>query len=149
MSIELVTRYQPFVDEIYTTESKASLITNKDFTFDGAHSVRVWKMSTAPMNDYGRRGPAEGNWSRYGQVNDLDAATELFTLRRDRSFTFVIDALDENETELAAASALARQLREVVVPETDGASSVRALLLFPASPASSFQPGTGLSIPGC
>ncbi len=29
-----------------------------------------------------------------------------------------------------------------------GASSVRVPLLFPASPASSFQPGNGLSIPG-
>lgn len=119
MAIELVTKYLPFVDELFTTESKNSLFTNRDFTFDGAHSVRVWKIGTSSMNDYGRTGAAQGNWSRYGEVNDLDASTELFTLRKDRSFTFVIDALDEDESELEAAAALARQIREVVIPEID------------------------------
>ena len=119
MAIELVSKFLPYVDEIFSTESKTSALTNRDFTFDGAHSVRVWELGTAPMNDYGRHGPEEGNWSRYGEVNDLDAATRLYTLREDRSFTFVIDRLDENESELAAAAALARQLRQVVVPEVD------------------------------
>lgn len=42
-------------------------------------------------------------------------------ITKDRSFTFVIDKLDSDETgkALEAASALARQLREVVVPEVD------------------------------
>ena len=119
MAIELVTKYLPYVDELFSTESKSALFTNKDFTFDGAHSVRVWKIGTAAMNDYGRQGAAQGNWSRYGAVNDLDASTELMTLRKDRSFTFVIDALDSDESGLEAAAALARQLREVVIPEVD------------------------------
>ena len=73
------------------------------------------------MNDYGRNGPAEGNWSRYGAVGALDATTEEFTLKKDRSFTFAIDKLDTDETaaQLQAASALARQNREVVIPEVD------------------------------
>ena len=51
----------------------------------------------------------------------LDATTEEFTLTRDRSFTFAIDKLDTDETaqQLAAATALARQNREVVIPEVD------------------------------
>ena len=51
----------------------------------------------------------------------LDATTEEFTLTKDRSFTFAIDKLDTDETaqQLAAASALARQNREVVIPEVD------------------------------
>ncbi|WP_276954416.1 hypothetical protein, partial [Enterocloster lavalensis] len=51
----------------------------------------------------------------------LDATTEEFTLRKDRSFTFAVDKLDKDETggQLAAASALARQVREVVIPEVD------------------------------
>ena len=42
-------------------------------------------------------------------------------LEKDRSFTFAIDALDVDETGecLEAASALARQIREVVIPEVD------------------------------
>ena len=73
------------------------------------------------MNDYGRTGAASGNWSRYGAVADLDATTETLTLTKDRSFTFCIDKLDQDETgdALEAASALARQQREIIIPEID------------------------------
>ncbi len=83
--------------------------------------MKLYKISTSEMNDYGRNGAKSGNWSRYGAVNDLDATTETAALKKGRSFTFVIDALDQNQTggTLAGASALARQLREVVVPEVD------------------------------
>lgn len=121
MAIELVTKFLPYVDEQFTTGSKKSLLTNQDFDWTGAHTVKVYKISTGSMNDYGRTGAAEGNWSRYGAVESLNATTEEFTLAKDRSFTFAIDALDTDETaqQLAAASALARQLREVVIPEVD------------------------------
>ena len=121
MAIELVTRYTPYVDELFATESKHSLFTNANYQWDGAHAIKVYKISTADMNDYGRTGPTSTNWSRYGAVDDLDATTETLTLRKDRSFTFVIDTLDEDETAnaLEPASALARQLREVVIPEVD------------------------------
>lgn len=121
MSIELATKFQPYTDEQFSTESKKSLLTNQDFDWTGAHTVKVYKVTTSGMNDYGRNGPAEGNWSRYGTVKDLDATTEEFTLKKDRSFTFAIDKLDVDETaqQLAAASALARQNRQVVIPEVD------------------------------
>lgn len=121
MAIELVTQYLPYVDEIFTTESKKALLTNNAFTWDGAHTVKVYKVGTAPMNDYGRTGPGVGLWSRYGEIKDLDATTETMMLAKDRSFTFTIDALDKDETKQAldGASALARQIREVVVPEVD------------------------------
>ena len=32
MAIELVTKYLPYVDELFTTESKKSLLTNNDLT---------------------------------------------------------------------------------------------------------------------
>ncbi len=121
MAIELVTQFQPKVDEVFSTESKKSLLTNDDFDFNGAKTIKVYKIGTAAMTDYGRGGPAEGNWSRYGEVQDLDATTEEMTLTKDRSFTFAIDAMDTDETaqQLQAASALARQLRQVVIPEID------------------------------
>lgn len=121
MARELATKYAPYVDEIFSQESKKSLLTNNDFDFDGAGTVKIYKVSTADMNDYGRNGAADGNWSRYGKVADLDATTETMTLSKDRSFTFVIDKLDENETarQLSGATALARQVRNVVVPEVD------------------------------
>lgn len=121
MAIELVTKYLPYVDEIFTAESKKELITNNNFSFQGAKTVKIYKISTGKMQDYGRSGAADGNWSRYGEVESLDAATQSMMLGNDRSFTFVVDALDEDETggSLEAASALARQVREVVIPEVD------------------------------
>ena len=121
MAIELVTKYLPYVDELFSKESKKSLLTNQDFDWTGAHTIKVYKISTSEMTDYGRNGAAEGNWSRYGAVKDLDAATEEMTLKKDRSFTFAIDQLDKDETggALEAASALARQQRQVIIPEVD------------------------------
>ena len=121
MSIELVNKYLPHTDEVFAAESKMSLLTNRDYDWTGAHTVKVYKLTTAPMNDYNRTGADNGNWSRYGAVAGLDATTEEMQLKKDRSFTFVIDKLDEDETnqQVAAASALARQQREVVIPEID------------------------------
>lgn len=121
MAIALVTKFAPYTDEQFSTESKKALLTNNDFDWTGAHTVKVYKITTSGMNDYGRNGAAEGNWSRYGAVAALDATTQEFTLKKDRSFTFAIDKLDTDETaqQVAAASALARQNREVVIPEVD------------------------------
>lgn len=59
--------------------------------------------------------------SRFGEVEQLNATTYPLTIEKDRSFTFVIDKLDEDETQqqLSGATALARQNREVVIPEVD------------------------------
>ncbi|MEE0515520.1 MAG: hypothetical protein UC961_07705 [Emergencia sp.] len=122
MAIELATKFQPYVDEKFSTESKKSLLTNNDFDWTGAHTVKVYKISTALMNDYDRNGAKKATqWSRYGEVSDLGATTEEFTLKKDRSFTFAIDKLDSDETvsQLQAAGALERQQREVVIPEID------------------------------
>lgn len=117
MAIELVTKYLPYVDEMFAQESKKKLLTNQDFDWDGAHTVKVYKISTAGMNDYSRN----SGMNRYGTPLDLNATTETMTLKKDRSFTFVIDKMDEDETgeALEAAGALARQIREVVIPEVD------------------------------
>lgn len=121
-NIDLVTKFLPYVDEIFTTESKKSLVTNNDFDWIGAHAVKVYKIGTAQLNDYDRNGAkASTQWSRYGAVQDLDATTEELALTKDRSFTFVIDKLDQDETgnALNSASALAREVRQVVIPEVD------------------------------
>lgn len=120
-TVNYVTNFLPLVDEKFTSESKKSLLTNNDFNWTGAHTVKVYKVGTSEMNDYDRNAVHSDNWSRFGSVVGLDATTEEFTLTKDRSFTFAIDKLDTDETaqQLQAATALERQLREVVIPEVD------------------------------
>lgn len=120
MAINLTTKFQPYTDEMFSKESKLSLVTNKDLDWTGAHTIKVYKISTSAMNDYDRN-PSTQNLSRFGSMKDLEATTEEFTLKKDRSFTFAIDKLDTDETaqQLQAASALARQQRQVVIPEVD------------------------------
>ena len=121
MAIELTTKFLPYVDEQFSSLSKLELLTNKDFEWTGAHTVKVYKITTSKMNDYDRAGTGEANWSRFGAVGSLDATTEEMTVSKDRSFTFAIDKLDTDETQqqLQAASSLERQNREVVIPEVD------------------------------
>ena len=122
MAIELVTKYLPYVDELFKAESKKLLLTNDDFDWTGANTIKVYKIGTSEMNDYDRAGTGSGaTGSRYGNVSNLDATTQTMLVRKDRSFTFVIDKLDSDETgsTLEPAAALARQLREVTVPEVD------------------------------
>lgn len=122
MAINLTTKFESYVDEVFASDSKKSLLTNNDFDWTGAHTVKVYKISTGKMNDYDRAGTGTGAaGSRYGNVESLDATTEEFTLKKDRSFTFAIDKLDTDETaqQLQGATALSRQQRAVVIPEID------------------------------
>ena len=118
MAINLVTKFLPYVDEIFTTESKKSLLTNDDFDWTGAHTIKIHKVNTVAMSDYDRAGTGK-NASRYGAYGAIGNTIEEMTLTKDRSFTFIIDRLDADETGqvLTGASALARQQREVIIPE--------------------------------
>lgn len=120
MAINLTEKFTEHVDEMFTTESKKALVTNRDYNWTGAHTIKVHKVNTVGMNDYDRLGTGE-NSSRYGALGSVENTLEEFTLRKDRSFTFAIDKLDKDETGgvLSGASALARQQREIIIPEVD------------------------------
>lgn len=117
MAIDLITSYQALVDEKFTQESKLSLVTNQNYSWSGAKTIKLYRVGTSGMNDYARN----SGMSRYGVANDLSADTQELILKKDRSFTFIIDKMDEEETggALAAGTALERQLREVAIPEVD------------------------------
>lgn len=126
MSFELVKKYSSKVDEMFKSESKLGLLTNTDFDYSGAHSVVIYSFNTAPMNDYSRNRyddyeETEASLSRFGAIRDLAADVQESLLTRDRSFVFNLDKLDMDETAqaLQEATALARQIRERVIPEVD------------------------------
>lgn len=118
MAINLATKFSPLVDEAFEEQSKASLVVNSDYDFIGSKSIKIYSVGTAEMNDYGRN--TDGT-ARYGVAKDLSTEIQEVAMEKDKSFTFAIDKMDEDETlgALNAGTALARQINEVVIPDTD------------------------------
>lgn len=114
--INLASRYASQVDERFTRESQAAMALNNNYEFTGVETVKVYSIPIVPMNDYARTGS-----NRYGTPSDLTRNVQTLTVRKDRSFTFIIDKGDKIQSQMVmeAGEALARQIREVVVPEYD------------------------------
>ena len=49
-TIDLVTKFAPYVDEQFKNESKLSMLTNQDFDWTGAHTIKVYKIGTSPVS---------------------------------------------------------------------------------------------------
>ena len=114
--INLATKYSSHVDERFSRESQAMLALNNEYKFQGDKVVKVYSIPIVALNDYTRSGT-----SRYGTPDDLSRNVQTMTVSKDRAFTFIIDKGDKVQSEMVsdAGKALARQLREVVVPEFD------------------------------
>ena len=53
-TINLATKFQEKVDEKFVAESKSALVTNREYDFVGVHTIKVYSVGVAEMNDYGR-----------------------------------------------------------------------------------------------
>lgn len=117
MAINLASKYSKKVDERFALESFTENIgLNKNYDWAGVKTVTVYSIDTAPMNDYTRTGTA-----RYGVAAELGDTKKDYTLTKDRSFTYTIDRGNYTEQLMVkeAGKSLARQIKEVVVPEID------------------------------
>jgi len=114
--INLATKYSSVVDERWTRESQAQMALNNKYDFTGEKTIKVYSIPISVMKDYSRSGIA-----RYGSPDDLTRNVQTMTITKDRAFNFIIDKGDKIQSEMVsdAGQALARQLREVVVPEFD------------------------------
>ena len=113
----LATKYSTEVDERWSTLSQAQLVLSNDkYKFKGDKTVVVYSIPIAPLVDYTRSGT-----SRYGTPSDLARNVQTLTVSQDKGFTFIIDRGDEIQSEYVSnpGAALARQLREVIVPNFD------------------------------
>lgn len=118
MAINYAEKYSAKVDEAFALESKTNGAVNNDYDFAGVNVVNVYSIPTQPLEDYNM--DAVGG-SRYGVPDELGDTKQTLTLTQDRSFTFTIDRknLDDTMGTKAAGEALARQIREQVIPELD------------------------------
>ena len=113
-NIALVTKFQPLLDEVYKAASKTAILEApaSKVLFDGSQTVKVYKTSVQGLATHTRGG---------GFVTgDVTGAWESMTLAYDRSRSFSIDAMDNDETlEMAMGSLVGEFIRTKVVPEAD------------------------------
>lgn len=110
------TKYARQVDERFYRESQAMMGLNNDYKFTGVKTVQIYSVPVVALTDYQRSGQ-----NRYGTPDDLGTTIQTCTVSKDRAFTFIIDRGDKIQSRMVldAGKALARQIREVCVPEFD------------------------------
>lgn len=117
MAQNLAVKYSPKVVERFSATNLTERAVNTDYEFDGVTTVNVYSVDTATMGNYDRTAPS----NRYGAPSNAGTTKQALTLSRDRSFSTVIDRRNNDESQgvLDAGKWLARQIREVIVPEVD------------------------------
>ena len=116
MAVNYATKYSPLVDEKFSRESVTMAAVNNNYDFIGAQSVRVYSIPTVDLKDYTANGD-----NRFGTPTELDTSTQELKMSQDKAFTFTVDRKTEMDTPLeqVAGQALAREIREVVIPAVD------------------------------
>jgi len=116
MAINLTSRYSDKVAERFKKASLTGGVSNKDYSFEGVRTVKVFSVDTVPLTDYSRSGTA-----RYGTPAELGDTVQELTMTQDKAFTYTIDKGNEQEqlNVKAATLSLRRQIDEVVIPALD------------------------------
>ena len=129
-------KFSPLVDEAFYIASLTQGLTNNDYDWVGVNAVNVYSIPTVALDDYTMSGS-----SRYGTPSELQNDVQTLTLSQDKSFTFTIDRKQEQDTmgAMNASAALARELREVVIPHVD---KYRIATLISNAPADNTEVGS-------
>lgn len=117
MAQNLATKYAKKVDERFALDSfTQGLAFNEDYDWVGSNAIKVYSVDTVAMGNYTRTGS-----DRYGVAGELGTTLATYALARDRSATWTIDKRNYQESQMAqeAGKSLARQTKEIVVPEID------------------------------
>lgn len=111
-TINLVTKFQPLLDEVYKAASLTGDLEGSAVKFDGSKTVKVLKLTVPPLGTYTRN-------TGY-TAGDVTADWESFTLTQDRGTEFAVDAMDDEETlNMTFGNASSEFIRRSVVPQVD------------------------------
>lgn len=111
-TINLVTKFQPLLDEVYQAASLTTDLENSAVKFDGSKTVKVLKLTVPALGTYTRN-------TGY-TAGDVTADWEPFTLEQDRGTEFSVDAMDDEETlNMTFGNASSEFIRRSVVPQVD------------------------------
>ena len=111
-AINLVTKYQPIVDEVYKAATLTGDLESGAVQFDGSKTVKILKVTVPDLGNYSR--------SSGFTAGDVTADWESWTLNQDRGKEFSIDAMDNEETlDQTFGAASSAFIKQKVVPEVD------------------------------
>lgn len=111
-TINLVTKFQPLLDEVYKAAALTGDLESSAVKFDGSKTVKVLKLTVPALGAYTRN-------SGYTS-GDVTADWEAFTLTQDRGTEFSVDAMDDEETlNMTFGNASSEFIRRSVVPQVD------------------------------
>jgi len=116
MAQNLATKFSGKTTETLKKKTVIGGLTNRNFKWVTEDTIKVYSVDDMTMNDYTRSGD-----DRYGTPEEIGTSLQTWTLGEDRSFSGVIDRLnsDHSMKVVRPGSVLARQLKNVVVPEVD------------------------------
>ena len=115
MSITLTEKFADRIDERYHPISVTNAGVNQNYDWDGAQTIKITSVGTVAMKDYDR----ETGYGAVASADGLSNAIQVLTLTKDRYFRAKLDKMNEEESKIKGGEVLARQLREVTIPEIE------------------------------
>jgi len=117
MPVNYAAKFSSKVDERFKLKSRTAMLKgSQGYEWSGVNTVTVYAVAVVANADYTATGV-----NRYGTPAELDNTTQDLLVTKDRSFTFTIDKINQQDTMgvMAASKALKRQIDEVTIPEVD------------------------------
>ena len=116
MAVNLATKYQKAIDQVYALGSLTKAGFAGKFDFTGTNTVKVYTLTTQAMGDYTRTGA-----NRYGTPAEVQDTVATYTLTKDRSFSSTIDKGNYIQGNLVKTTGayIKAEMNEQILPEID------------------------------
>ncbi len=117
MAVNLATKYDKKLDQIFNHASYTDAYVNRDYDFDGVETVKVWTVTTVAPSDYDRTSTGD----RFGGNAEVQDTVATYTLQNDKSFKLAVDNGNNTQQMRAkqAAKVLKLEIQEQIVPMID------------------------------
>ena len=117
MAINLAAKYEPKLDNRFTTRSLTEPFIGSDYNWEGANSIKVWTLDAAELNDY----DATASANRFGVPSEVDDELSVYTLKNKKSFakTFDVTNVQDQMFTKKASAYLQQMWDERYVPAVD------------------------------
>jgi hypothetical protein len=116
MAVNLATKYQKAIDQVFALGSLTKVGFAGKFDFTGSDTVKVYTLTTQALTDYSRTGA-----DRYGTPDEVQDTVATYTLSKDRSFSSTIDKGNYIQGNLVKTTGayIKAEMNEQVIPELD------------------------------